>query len=202
MEALCQRCGEVRQARDQRYCLECGAALPVLDGALPLVRHAWVLRLGWYPGDWALIPAGTLVAALAGAVAAVALTGGATAGAGTTIVADTDAALLRPAPAPVPGATGAGTVAVWPAGKSAWTIILGSYPRPNGGATARAAAEEASKRGLNGVGLLVSSDFPSLQPDYIIVFAGTYPGPDEAAAALGSVRSAGFGGAYTSRIAR
>jgi hypothetical protein len=199
MEALCQRCGEMRE-RDQEYCLECGARLPGLDGALPRVRRVWVRRLGWYPGDWAFVAAGTLLVALVGAVAAIVLTSRATAGGGRTIVVSTIPGLAREAPSTVPGA--GGVVSSWPAGAGSWTIILASYPVSAGDAGARAAAEDAARKGLKGVGLLTSSDYPALQPGYLIVFDGIYPTQADATAALGSVKAAGFAGAYTRRVAR
>jgi ribosomal protein L37E len=201
MEALCQRCGEARGRRDQSYCLACGAGLPEVDGTLPRLRRAWVMRLGWYPGDRALIPIVTLLAAVAGAVAVVVVMDRADAGDSTTVVARTITGLARAAPAAVGGTQGT-ALARWPAGRSSWTIILGSYPASGGADTATAVAEKAVKKGLAGAGLLASSGFPSLQPGYVVVFDGAYSTLSDATAALGSVRSAGFAGAYTARVER
>ena len=208
IEGCCQHCGEPRR-REQGYCLECGARLPRLAGTLHAVRRAWIMRLGWYPGDWAPAAAATLVLAVVGAVAAVVVTHRGRSGAGTTLVASTVPGLAREAPATpaVAGTRKGGTQtgkasSNWPAARQGWTIILASYPAPGGAATARAAAAAALKRGLTGAGLLVSSSYPSLQPGYLIVFDGIYPGQPEATAALGSAKAAGFAGAYTRRIAR
>jgi len=206
MESCCQRCGAVRR-RDQDYCLECGARLPTVLGTLPRVRRAWIRRLGWYPGDWAPVATGALAVGLAGAVAAIVLAGRGTSASGTTIVVSTIAGLapqepLTPAAARAGGAKRAETISTWPASQSGWTIILASYPVPGGDATAKAAAGHALKKGLTGVGLLSSSGYPGLQPGYLIVFDGIYPTQAEATAALGSVKSAGFAGAYTRRVVR
>lgn len=72
-EATCPRCGAPREP-DQRYCLECGLALPGLDGAVPGLRRRWVRRFGWYPGDWVWVSLLTLLVAAAGAAVAIVLT--------------------------------------------------------------------------------------------------------------------------------
>jgi len=43
------------------------------------------------------------------------------------------------------------------------------------------------KKGLRGVGLLSSSDFPSLQPGYLVVFDGIYATQPEAVARIMSL---------------
>src|SRR4029077_4170764 len=64
-ERTCPRCGGARE-RDQRYCVDCGLALPPVDGRLPSLRRRWIRRVGWYPGDWIWVPLLTLVVAAAG----------------------------------------------------------------------------------------------------------------------------------------
>ena len=63
-------------------------------------------------------------------------------------------------------------------------------------------ATRAAKAGLHQVGVLDSSRYASLQPGYYVVFTGVYPGKSDADAAVGTVRQAGFGGAYSRQIAR
>src|SRR5207237_3436 len=66
-------CGAAREP-DQRYCLECGLALPRVQGRLPSLRRRWIRRVGWYPGDWIWVSLLTLVVAAAGAASAIILT--------------------------------------------------------------------------------------------------------------------------------
>ena len=52
------------------------------------------------------------------------------------------------------------------------------------------------------VGILDSGNYASLQPGYFVVFTGIYPSKVDADAAVGTVKQAGFGGAYSRQIAR
>jgi hypothetical protein len=72
-DQTCPRCGAPREP-DQQYCLECGLALPRVEGRLPSLRRRWIRRVGWYPGDWVWVSLLTLVVAAAGAAAAIVLT--------------------------------------------------------------------------------------------------------------------------------
>ncbi|MBV8396799.1 MAG: hypothetical protein JO064_11145, partial [Actinobacteria bacterium] len=86
-EEACPRCGTSR-APEQEYCLNCGLRLPSVTGPTASFRRGWIRRFGWYPGDWVLSAALTLLVALAGAGVAITLSG--TRGhAGTTLVATT-----------------------------------------------------------------------------------------------------------------
>jgi hypothetical protein len=86
------------------------------------------------------------------------------------------------------GSTGSGsssgsgsvTVATWPAGKTAWTVILES-------ATSKSAADQkAQELGADGtsVGVLHSDDFSSLNKGYWVVFSGQYDSKSSAQSAL------------------
>jgi hypothetical protein len=88
-EQACPRCGAPREPR-QEYCLECGLRLPAAVGVLAAFRRRWILRFGWYPGDWVWTSMLTLLVAIAGAAVAIALAGGTTQG-GSTFVASTSA---------------------------------------------------------------------------------------------------------------
>jgi hypothetical protein len=212
----CPRCG-ADVAPSQEYCLECGARLPLPHGMLPVLAGAWRARLRWYPGDWvwtALLLLG--VAAAAGAVA--------------LVTVDDDQPRAQPLVAtfdrPVPAAPRArqatstptpaerrkskkpsnrpgrkpGSLVQWPLGRSAYTVVLASFPSQTGKDTATALARRASRAGLFDVGLLDSSRYASLHPGYYIVFSGVYESADDAASALRQAQRLGFGRAYTRQI--
>ena len=126
-----------------------------------------------------------------------ATTAAATTSAATTTTAATTATTpTTTATAAAPGRT------VWPAGRNGWTIVLFSYPVTGGTAAPDATAVRAAADGLPQVGVLDSGDYASLHPGYYVVFSGVYSSSGEAAAALSSVRAAGFASAYTRQIAR
>jgi hypothetical protein len=227
-DRTCPRCGTQREP-DQRYCLECGLALPSMDGRLPAMRRRWLRWVGWYPGDWVWVSLLMLIVAAAGAAAAIAVSerrdSGDSAFAAaatvevrepTTVRATTPTVDTSTLPtAPEPGNKGTGGKAkaaaraaqkngrlVWPRNANGWTIVLVSYPKTNGRLSALATASRATKAGLHQVGVLDSSRYASLQPGYFVVFTGIYPGKSDADAAVGTVRQAGFGGAYSRQIAR
>jgi hypothetical protein len=109
-----------------------------------------------------------------------------------TAIAATPLATTAPAKA------AAGT---WPTGRDGWTIVLGSYPHGAGEDVADQAATQARKAHLPQVGVLDSSDWPSLQPGYFVVFSGVYGSESDASNALPQARGAGFGAAYTRLVA-
>jgi hypothetical protein len=223
-EGTCPRCGTARTA-DQRYCLECGFALPTLAGRLPGLRRRWIRRLGWYPGDWVWVALATLVVAIAAAAVAIVVsdrrqphtrsfavvTAPVAVGTpavplqGTTTVAGAPGADTSTLPKPPePGSPGAAPNGrtVWPAGENGWTIVLVSYPKALGQTQALATATKAAKKGLNEVGVIDSSEYASLQPGYLVVFTGIYGSKTDADAAVATARQAGFGGAYSREITR
>jgi hypothetical protein len=87
---------------------------------------------------------------------------------------------------------GGGGISSWPAGKTAWTVILFSA-RSKGDAESK--ARQASGRGIQ-AGVLNSSDYSSLRHGYWVAFAGQYGSSGEAASAAKRDASQGFGGAY------
>jgi hypothetical protein len=189
--ARCPRCGAGREP-DQRYCLECGLALPVLGGRLAGLRRGWVAHLGWYPGDFVWVALAALVLAGAFAGGAIALGRWRTAQPQRTVVAAPPSARTPPAP------TGGGG---WPAGVRGYTIVLSSFPARGGAAAPDALAARARAAGLPQVGVLVSSRFASLPPGYDVVFSGVYGSASEAQAALASTLARGYAGAYTAPVA-
>jgi cell division septation protein DedD len=224
-DGTCPRCGTPRDP-DQRYCLECGLALPAVSGRVPALRRRWIRRIGWYPGDWVWVSLLTLVVAVAGAAAAIVLTREQAAKGPTfstvppvvsvaepTTPAVTPTGTL-PAPPeqtttttpakthskPKPAAPKNGRL-TWPANQNGWTIVLVSYPKTTGRTAALQTAAEAAKSGLPQVGVLDSSRYASLQPGYWVVFTGIYGSQTDADAAVSTARQAGFGGAYSRQVA-
>jgi hypothetical protein len=117
---------------------------------------------------------------------------------------------------PLPTAPGTGTsptgttptppspnaLAAWPAGKSGYTNILESIPVKNGRTVAVEHARRAKRAGLSQVGVLVSSQYSSLHPDYFVVFQGIYATQTEAQAALSAAHAKGYPSAYQTRVTR
>jgi hypothetical protein len=224
-DRTCPRCGAQR-ALDQRYCLECGLALPNVGGPVPGLRRRWLRRLGWYPGDWVWASLLLLLVAAAGTAAAIAFARHdaragslgystsplplATVGEPTAVPTATsptgDTSTLPVAPEPTTTAAAGPRPAnghlAWPADRNGWTIVLVSYPKTNGLPSARATAARAAKASLPRVGVLDSSGFASLQPGYFVVFTGIYGSKAEADGGVGTARQAGFSGAYSRQISR
>jgi hypothetical protein len=224
-EQTCPRCGAGRDSV-QEYCVECGLRLPAVGGHVGAFRRGWLRRVGWYPGDWVWLALLALIAAAAGTGVAVALSEESVGTEGTTIVARGPAALRNVAgstptvlpspPEPAAGATTSGSGdsstdttpreangrLTWPIERRGWTIVLISYPTRTGRAAPLQTASRAASLGLPEVGVLTSSDFPSLHPGYYVVFSGRYSSRADAEAALPSARATGFGGAYARQISR
>jgi hypothetical protein len=215
-EQTCPRCGTPREP-EQRYCLECGLALPLVSGRLANLRRRWIKRVGWYPGDWVWASLLTLAIAIVGAVVAIALTHktanhGASFSVPPPPLSTSTAITTVPETTTAPTTTGRTTTTApaapanghipWPATGNGWTIVLVSYPKTTGRDAAYATAARAAKAGLTQVGVLDSSLYASLQPGYYVVFTGIYGGKSDADAAVSTARQAGFGGAYSRQVAR
>jgi hypothetical protein len=102
----------------------------------------------------------------------------------------------------VPAPSNPNALAVWPAGESGYTDILESLPVTGGLAAAVARARQAKRAGLKQVGVLTSSQYSSLHPDYYVVFSGIYRTQADATAGLSAVQAKGFRGAYQVRVTR
>jgi hypothetical protein len=215
-DATCPRCGTARSASD-RYCLACGLKLPVVAGAVPALRRRWLRRLGWYPGDWVWLSLASLVVAVAGAAAAIAVTTRNREAKPVVYTAPGQVAVGEPSAAvparprstvparklpKAPEPTVLPKRVSWPSNENGWTIVLVSYPKVSGLATARATVDRAVKSNLRRVGVVDSGNYASLQPGYYVVFTGIYASKVDADAAVGTVKQAGFGGAYSRQIAR
>lgn len=208
-EGTCPRCGSARDP-DQRYCLECGLALPEVSGAVAALRRRWLRRFGWYPGDWVWVALATLLVAVAGAAAAIVLT--ASQDSSQPVVALNGLGSVT-TPQAVPerststtgtpsGRTAASKLTHWPRNENGWTIVLISYPSTGGRPSALTAAHAAAGSSLRQVGILDSSLYASLQPGYLVVFSGIYASQPDADAGVSTARQAGFGGAYSRQISR
>lgn len=83
--------------------------------------------------------------------------------------------LLAPAPPVKPGdRPGSGEGSDRKALKGAYTVMLSSIRASKGRASADAAARRFRRAGLPGVGVLLSSDHPSLRRGYYVVHSGSF----------------------------
>lgn len=191
-ERGCPRCGAAL-APDQEWCLACGTAVatrvaptprwrgPVaLVGALfALLAAALLLALVELSRDPQPVAKATPVPAAA-----------------TPVPTPTATASTTPAPTPTPSPDGSdedapgagpggaaapsGGLASWPAGRTAWTVVLASAP--SRAAARRSARQLATTAAGAPLGLLDSSDYPSLGSGWF-VFSGQYESRAEAAKA-------------------
>ena len=90
----------------------------------------------------------------------------------------------------------------WPIDTEGFTVILASIPEDRGRAAADAEAARAAASGLDEVGVLLSSAYPSLRRGYWVAFAGVYGTLNAARTEVAPARAAGFPTAYTRRVAR
>ncbi len=214
-DGTCPRCGSAREP-DDRFCLDCGFELPIVTGRLAALRRGWIRRLGWYPGDWAWAALLALLVAGVGAAAAVVVSerrapptaevvfrapATVPVASPTPVTTPATTSATRTSQLPTPPEPGRNGHLTWPGNENGWTVVLTSYPKTTGRAAALSTASSAAK-GLTGVGILDSSGFSSLQPGYLVVFAGVYASQSDAEAAVPTARQAGFRGAYTRQIAR
>lgn len=105
-----------------------------------------------------------------------------------------DTTQTTPAPT-TPGGSG-NEIAEWPAGKTAYTVVLVSATSRN---AADAKAEQAIARGIK-AGVLRSDDFATLRAGYWVVFAGQYDSSEQATRAADRYAEQGFGGGYPRQV--
>ena len=193
----CPRCGAALTA-EQEWCLECGAAVGTVVAAPP----------GWR-GPVAVVALLLAVAAAALILALVELAGDPEQvteqppAAQTPPAATTPAptATVAPEPTPAPSAepqtegnsAGLGT---WPAGQSAWTVVLEASGTAD---AANTRAQELAGQGI-AVGVLNSDEYGSLEPGRFVVFSGQYDSRRAADQALDDIESQ-VEGAYVRRVA-
>ena len=188
----CPRCGATLTA-EQEWCLQCGADVSATIAAPPSWR-----------GPVALVGGLLVVALVALILALVELAGDAEQvaqpGAAPTPV-PTTTTVPTPESTTIPPATGddsASTtpeIADWPAGKDAWTVVLEASGTRE---AAEARANELAQQGI-AVGILDSSQYPSLEPNKFIVFSGQYDSDRAANQALQGLSSQ-VEGAYVRHV--
>ena len=194
--------------------MECGARLPAPHGVVPALAGAWRSRVRWYPGDWVWFALALLVVAGASAAVAIAATGEQQSGVRVVVATSDRPVPVKPSPrqatsTPTPAerrgttttpARKPGTLVQWPFGKTAYTVVLSSFPSAAGERTAIQLARKGSRAGLLDVGFLDSNRYTSLHPGYYVVFSGVYESADDAQSALQQAVKKGFKKAYTRQI--
>jgi hypothetical protein len=188
-DTLCAQCG-AELADDQEWCLECGGARTLIhrgpDWRLPLAVIAAVIVLAIGGFVVAVIsisndsgnPPAAANAIHAGAGAPNAGNG---VGAAATAGANASASTATGPPA---------NIGTWASGLPGWTVVLATQ---HSRAAAYRVAERIAARGIE-VGVLNSSQHPSLAPGYWVVFSGRYP--TQAAAQTASAQLASLGQSY------
>jgi hypothetical protein len=202
----CVQCG-TPLARDQRYCLSCGArraGLPAMLSADPHPRPAtvavttttpappppespWRLDLGLIAGVGCLLLA-LLVGVLIGRSGhdesqRAAAPQVVTVGAAPTATATATATAAGSTTAPV------SFTSDWPAGKKGFTVQLQTLPKDGTDAAAVAAAKQAATgKGAADVGALDSDQFSSLDGGQYVVYSGQFADKKAASDALKDLR--------------
>lgn len=202
---FCTDCGAVL-ARDQRYCLSCGARRS--DPRVPfreVMERSTVVagedpragRPGTPARDWTpMIALGAL-----GGLALVLLIGvliGKTSFSGSKQASAPQVIRLGPSAAtgastgsPGTGATsnvstssGGPVKSDWPAGKQGYTVELGVLPKSTAAAAVNKAKSDAQSKGATGVGILDSDQFKSLPGGSWVIYSGVFSSQSQASAAL------------------
>jgi septal ring-binding cell division protein DamX len=182
---------------EQEWCLACGAATTTRVAA----PRGWRVPLLAAGAIVALLLAAALLALVALArgpeTVAPAATPAPSASAAAPAPTPAPTVAATPTPAPTAGSTSSGGagLARWPAGRTAWTVVLESA---RSRAKAARVARSLQTQGAT-VGLLDSDAHPSLRPGYWVVFSGTYASRAAAEAALESAGTT-RPGAYVRRV--
>ena len=77
--------------------------------------------------------------------------------------------------------------------------MLASIPQSSGRAAALSEARKALAAGLTDVGVVNSSEFSSLHPNFFVVFSGVYSSEHDATVALDTAKSS-YSGSYVREI--
>ena len=153
---------------DEIFCLQCGTRLV----PEPEPEQSW-----------------TVPAVIIGAIALIAV--GAVFFTLQQVESDAEREAAEPAEVvarpPANGGNGGG-VAEWPAGRSAYTVVLAQAPNETTARTQATAALDADVP----AGVLESDRYPTLEPGTWVVFAGRFDSLEEAAAAADRFAEAGF----------
>jgi septal ring-binding cell division protein DamX len=176
----CANCG-APLADEQEWCLQCGQARSVIHRA-PSWRIGAAIVIG--------------VVALVAGITALALSR-VSSSADQSAAAQLSGAPARAAttPASAPATPGA-RLLTWPAGLGGWTVVLSS--------SGDRAGAQASASGFAGrvpsLGILSSSEHPSMAPGYWVVFSGRYPTRADAEAAAASLKAQGDTSAHARMV--
>jgi hypothetical protein len=193
-ERRCPRCGAQLSA-EQEWCLDCGTAV----GTTIASPRGWGVPLAVVGGLLALAAIALVLALveLAGPAERVTEVPATPTPAGAPPVASaTPTPSATATPEATPTTEPSATLATWPEGRTAWTVILNSSGTRE---DAERLAGELSGKGIPGVGVIDSDDFDSLGPDSFVIFSGQYPNREQAEEALATVRDRAGGGS-TRRI--
>jgi hypothetical protein len=195
----CAQCGQPL-AEEQEWCLNCGSSRTLI----------------YRPPDWrapVLVVIAVIVIALAGFVFALTrLSNSATRSAAATATESDAASTAAPSNAgasvSIPSRTTATTASTghttattglngWPVGLDGWTVVLSRFTTETA-ADARAAEILPSDAR---VGVLDSSNHPSMHAGYWVVFSGRYPNRAEAQAAATTMIDNGYSTAHAREVA-
>jgi hypothetical protein len=197
----CEECA-APLAADQRYCVNCGHRRG--GPRLPFERHVMSAASGGQPpapaspapqrrssGEWSPIWAAGGLAALGVMLVIGVLLGK---GSNKAPVVKVGGGLPAAAStAATPDANGLASTAPftsdWPAGKSGYTVELGTLPkRGTTPSDVDAAKQDAQSKGASDVGALDSGDYPTLPAGNYILYSGVYDTKAEASKALGKMK--------------
>jgi hypothetical protein len=219
----CARCGAPGDT-GQRYCLHCGAPMPgAPTRSRPLLWAAVLLALAAAAGTGIALGARsarhasepTLLTTAPPPPSTTLTTVAISSTPATTSLPPTEPTLTTGTlpTAPGPPSTAATTtpppppttppshgLASWPSGRRGYTVILVSIAESAGREAAVRQAREASRRGLAGTGVLLSTEHSSLHPGYWVVFTGKYGSQARAQAALPAAHAGGYPGAYPAHV--
>lgn len=192
-DTLCAQCG-ADLADDQEWCLECGGARTLIhrgpDWRLPLAVIAAVIVLaigGFVVAVISISNDSGNPAAVAHPIHSRSAASNSTNGAGATSGATATTA-----------AGSRANIGAWPRGLPGWTVVLAAdHTR----AAAYRVAERAGARGIE-VGVLDSSQHPSLAPGFWVVFSGRYPTQTAAQSASAQLISLGQSYAHPRLVGR
>jgi hypothetical protein len=203
-ESACEACGAGLRP-DQEWCLECGTARTLIHRSpswkAPAALVATVAIL-------ALVGLGIAVASLSSqsnrSAAAELITEPARTVTVTVTVPSAPARRrhARPGARRISAEAAstrppAGSVGSWPIGLPGWTVVLSTQPTQG---EAERLAHTYASQGLS-VGVLESSQHPSLPPGDWLVFSGRYPTEAGAAAEAAVLRARGYPVAHPDEVA-
>jgi hypothetical protein len=89
----------------------------------------------------------------------------------------------------------------WPPGEVGWAVVIYSkevdrFSRDD----AQALADEVAAAGVAGVGVLDSTNYPSLNPGYWVVYSGPFATKSDAETEVGEIRLLGYPEAYVREV--